>query len=294
MNLNSSSQINNSPLNPETLGVCAVIVDTEEQIVYANSTAETIFGLPVLQLIGKRLNEFTTPATFDLIKQQTQKRRSGETSVYDIEITRSDGESRVLHVIATPRFEGQQYIGATGVLVDITEQKRIEKTLRENEENLRKLYDEAQHQARELSLIERVHTAISKETGLSELFQTVVEAIAETFGYTQVSIYLLRDKYLVMQHQTGYENLLTSIPINKGITGKVIRKEKPIYLENAKSDPEFIEAVEDVVSEICVPLRDRGKVVGVLNVESTKGVKLTEVDFNLINSPYADLSKLGV
>ncbi|MEJ5203194.1 MAG: GAF domain-containing protein, partial [Anaerolineales bacterium] len=259
-----------------------MVVDAEEQIIYANSSAETIFGLPINQLIRKRLNEFTTPATFELIKQQTQKRRSGNTNIYEIEIIRPDGETRNLYIIATPRFEGTQYIGATGVLVDITEQKCIEKSLRENQENLRTLYDTAQHHVSELSLVERVHTQISKEIEVSELLRTVVEAVAESFGYTQVSVYLLRDECLVMQYQTGYENILTSIPINKGITGKVIRNGQAIYLENAKSDPDFIEATEDVMSEICVPFFDRGRIVGVFNVESVKGVKLTEADFNLI------------
>ena len=40
-------------------------------------------------------------------------------------------------------------------------------------------------------------------------------------------------------------------------------------MENVNNDPDYIIASDDTESEICVPLFDQGKVVGIINIEST-------------------------
>ena len=57
-----------------------------------------------------------------------------------------------------------------------------------------------------------------------------------------------------------------------------------MLLEDVREDPAFLGAVEGITSEICVPLSDRGRVAGVLNVESTDGVVLTEADLRLVSA----------
>lgn len=282
MNLHSFDQSNGFPPDTESLGVCIIVVDPDERILYVNSHAETIFGVPANKITGSSLSEFTTPATFELIRQHSHKNKSGETNVYDIEIIRPDGELRILHIIENPRFEKQQYIGGTRILVDITKLIPIESALIKSEEHFRSLLHALQRRAIELSLVEQVHTAISKEVALPEMFQTVVNMVSSAFGYTQVSIFLIDGDRLVLQNQTGYDNIPLSIPIHMGITGKVARSGIPLYLPDVKRDPNFIEATEDVVSEICVPLYDQEKIIGVFNIESTNGVRLTDADFNLV------------
>jgi diguanylate cyclase (GGDEF)-like protein len=53
-------------------------------------------------------------------------------------------------------------------------------------------------------------------------------------------------------------------------------------LENVHSDPSFLGAIESIVSEVCVPIFDEGRAVGILNIESRHGVKLTEADLSIM------------
>jgi PAS domain S-box-containing protein len=161
---------------------------------------------------------------------------------------------------------------------------RLYTSIQASEASYRELYTTAQRQAQELALLDRVRLAIAGEMDLSTINRTVIEAIAETFGYTLVSIFLLEGDNLINQHQVGYRVTIPVIPIDKGVSGKVVRSGMPILLEDVSSEPEFIGAVERIVSEVCVPLFDRGKVVGILNVESTQGVKLTEADLRLMTA----------
>jgi PAS domain S-box-containing protein len=49
-----------------------------------------------------------------------------------------------------------------------------------------------------------------------------------------------------------------------------------------QADPAFLGAIAGILSEVCVPLHDQGRVVGILNVESTNEVMLTHADLNLM------------
>ena len=146
------------------------------------------------------------------------------------------------------------------------------------------LYTELRRQALELTLRDQVRTALARELDLPLILRTVVEAVAQTFGYTQVSLYLLQDGMLRLQHQVGYDNVITEIPLTSGVSGRAVRTGRAILIEDATKDPDFLGAIPGVVSEVCVPLFDEGQVVGVLNVESISGVKLNEADFRLLTT----------
>ena len=130
--------------------------------------------------------------------------------------------------------------------------------------------------------MDKVRTSITKEVDLSILLCTIVESIAELFGYSQVSLYLLEGDMLILQHAVGYEQVIQKIPLTQGISGRVVRTGKPVFLEDVRIDPEFLGAIGGIVSEICVPLLMGEEAAGVLNVESTRGVKLTQADSDLM------------
>jgi PAS domain S-box-containing protein len=161
---------------------------------------------------------------------------------------------------------------------------RLYTSIQVSEASYRELYATAQRQAQELALLDRVRLAIAGELNLPVVMKKVVEAIADTFGYALVSLYLVEGDKLINQHQVGYSVTIRVIPIDKGISGRVFRTGKPFLLEDVTTEPEFLGAVENIVSEVCVPLFDGGEVVGVLNVESIQGVRLNEADLCLMTA----------
>jgi len=210
-------------------------------------------------------------------------------------------------ILVVPIFAGQQWWGfigfdqcdgerqwsvseidvlrlAAGIIGAAIERERVEATLRENEQRYRDLFASARRQAQDLALLNQIRTVLARELDLQTIFRIVVEAIAETFGYTQVSLYLRQDDLLHLQHQVGYDQVISQIPLTLGVAGRVARSGHPVLLEDATSDPAFLGAIAGIASEICVPLLDQEQIVGILNVESVDAVTLGEADLRLVLS----------
>ncbi len=162
------------------------------------------------------------------------------------------------------------------------ERTRLYSELRQNEDRYRALWAASQRQAQELRLLDDVRSLVAGQMELRPLIERVVEIIAETFGYTLVSLYLHDNGFLLLQHQHGYDQVHDRIPIKSGVMARVFRTGKSTLIKDVSQEPEFIHAVPDVRSELCVPLFDQQHVIGVLNIESTDENALTDDDLALI------------
>jgi len=181
-----------------------------------------------------------------------------------------------------PDVMGRVFYAASGVMFAMGGLTLIAQRHRDQIERVRlKTISEAN---RELALIGNVRNAMAQELDLPALLRSVVESIADSFGYTLVNLYLIEEDALILQHQVGYERVISKIALTEGVSGRVARTGKPVFLENVRTEPDFLGAIEGIVSEICIPLFDAGRVAGVLNVESTKGTKLTEADLKLLTA----------
>jgi PAS domain S-box-containing protein len=126
----------------ENQGVGIGIVDPEERFTFVNQAAGEVFGVPHQELMGRSLRDFVDAEQFEAILRQTEQRRRGEKSSYEMVITRPDGERRWIFVTATPQFDGEGRFKATfGVFYDTTERRRAEEALRKSEATNRAFLD---------------------------------------------------------------------------------------------------------------------------------------------------------
>jgi EAL domain-containing protein (putative c-di-GMP-specific phosphodiesterase class I)/putative methionine-R-sulfoxide reductase with GAF domain len=87
-------------------------------------------------------------------------------------------------------------------------------------------------------------------------------------GQIMPSVYLERRGELRCIAQRGLWLILDGMCGSAGITGRTWMTGKPIVVPDVSANPDYLEAIPGVVSEICVPITVGDTTIGALNVES--------------------------
>ena len=74
-----------------------------------------------------------------------------------------------------------------------------------------------------------------------------------------------------------------SIPLGEGIVGTAAARREPVLVEDVTQDPRYLNALDAVRSELAVPMMARGKLVGVLDVQSTRVKAYGEQDRSMLS-----------
>jgi len=142
--------------------------------------------------------------------------------------------------------------------------------------------------AEQLRTVNEVSRKISSIAKLDELLPYVGNLLRETFHYYNVNIYLLEPgsgtlmlKALCLSGQKGV--IPVGVPLGvdeESIVGWVAQAGEPILANDVSEDPRYraVEALKDTKSELAVPVRLGGKVLGVLDIESREGDAFGEAD----------------
>lgn len=114
----------------ENQGEGIALVNEQEEFLYANPSAENIFGLPPGTLVGRNLKDFLTEENYKVASEQTKLRQKGIKSTYEIEIIQPSGKKCAVLVTATPEFDDKKRFKNTfGIFRDISEQKRMQEEI---------------------------------------------------------------------------------------------------------------------------------------------------------------------
>jgi diguanylate cyclase (GGDEF)-like protein len=150
-------------------------------------------------------------------------------------------------------------------------------TVRVRQANLR----ERRH-ARQLSAVESVGSLLAREGPTPETLDGVMGLLEGTFGYRYPSVYVWDGHALQLGAQRNYRFPIQTVTPEKGVIGRIVRTREPAFLPDARSDPEFLSADPEVVSEIGIPLQAGAELLGILNIESSGERRLDEDDFSMM------------
>jgi len=131
-------------------------------------------------------------------------------------------------------------------------------------------------------------SAVTSETlDLDELLANVSEIVKRVIHCELFAILLysekrreLRIRYALGHREDVVQNW--SIGLGQGITGTAALTREPVLVGDVRSDPRYLNAVEAVRTELAVPMIARRKLVGVIDVQSTRPNAYTEHDRALL------------
>jgi PAS domain S-box-containing protein len=99
----------------------------------ANSAYAKIAGLPLEQIVGRRIIDVIGPDAWETIRPYVERVQTGERVEFETLVPYSAAGPRHMHVVGMPEKEGEEVVGWVGAVSDITEFKQVEKQLQEME-----------------------------------------------------------------------------------------------------------------------------------------------------------------
>jgi sigma-B regulation protein RsbU (phosphoserine phosphatase) len=122
---------------------------------------------------------------------------------------------------------------------------------------------------------------------LDELLQRIPQLIRRLTDYQAFAVYLIDEKRgdLSIAYAVGYPEgsvATRRMKVGEGIVGTAVLEEHPILVDDVGADPRYVEIVPGTRSELVVPLRRKGKVIGALNLLSPHRGQFTELDETIL------------
>jgi PAS domain S-box-containing protein len=187
---------------------------------------------------------------------------------------RKDGTGFPVEYVSTPIQEGGDVVGAVVMFRDITERKRSEQELR--------------RQLEELIVLHTVAIAAAEATDENALIEQAVQAIGRIFYPDNFGVLLLDGQAGVLRAHPSYralEHMATgTVPLGQGVVGHVAADGRPRRIPDVTQEPIYQAADPRTRSELCVPLRASGQILGVINVESAHRDAFSRADERLLTT----------
>lgn len=134
-----------------------------------------------------------------------------------------------------------------------------------------------------LDFLLEVAQATSETLDLDRLLGNVASIVKDviTHDLFAILLYSERTQTLKIRYAIGHRDELIrnlDIPLGEGITGAAAASRLPILVDDVRTDPRYLNALDAVRSELAVPMLARGRLVGVIDVQSTKVAAYSEQD----------------
>lgn len=157
------------------------------------------------------------------------------------------------------------------------------------------LLDQTQHRARQLQTSAEVSRAVTSILNVEELLPRIVNLIRSAFNYDNVQVFLLDEmgENAVLQASTGEagETMLRvnwSLPVgSNSVIGQVTERAEPVIALDT-ADADIVHRpnpyLPDTRSEMAIPLRSRGRVVGAVDVQSRQPSAFVDEDVDMLTA----------
>jgi len=150
-----------------------------------------------------------------------------------------------------------------------------------------RLYEAEQKQVVQLAVVNQVARRAASILDMGQLLQGVVTAIQQSFNYHNVALSLLDETVGELEVRAIVGGFADAVPpgyrqaVGKGITGWVAQTGQSLLANDVSQEPRYIPGfLEEPLtkSELCVPLKLVGQVIGVLDAQDIQLNAFDEAD----------------
>jgi len=116
---------------------------------------------------------------------------------------------------------------------------------------------------------EKAASAAAHATTSALAIDSALDILHDELGGAGVTAFVLEHGLLWSVGVRGYAMIPDGLPLDVGVIGRAVREGAPQLIVDVTSDPDFVEVLSGVASELAIPLVSSSGVVGVINLETT-------------------------
>ena len=138
-----------------------------------------------------------------------------------------------------------------------------------------------------LSTLSDLGREVASVLDLDELLAKIPILIARLTRFSAFSVYLLDEKQQALRiaYAVGYpvgvpETL--RLKVGQGVVGAAVEEGRPILVNDIRLEPRYLGPLRNMLSQLAVPLRRKGKVIGALNLLNEVEGAFTSQDETLL------------
>jgi sigma-B regulation protein RsbU (phosphoserine phosphatase) len=122
---------------------------------------------------------------------------------------------------------------------------------------------------------------------LEELLAKIPQLIARLTRFNAFSVYLVDEprQELRIAYAVGYPDGVTAtqrLVVGQGVVGAAVQEGRPILVNDIRHEPRYMGPLRNMLSQLAVPMRRKGKVIGALNLLSETPGAFTSQDEALL------------
>jgi sigma-B regulation protein RsbU (phosphoserine phosphatase) len=121
-----------------------------------------------------------------------------------------------------------------------------------------------------LSTLFELGREVTAVLDLEELLAKIPQLIARLTKFNAFSVYLLDEKRqeLRIAYAVGYPDAQPNmrLKVGQGVVGAAVEEGRPILVNDIRQEPRYMGPLRNMLSQLAVPMRRKGKVIGALNL----------------------------
>src|SRR5688500_17889593 len=137
-----------------------------------------------------------------------------------------------------------------------------------------------------LSTLFELGREVTSVLDLDELLAKIPQLIAKLTRFSAFSVYLLDEaqQELRMAYAVGYPDDMTSrrLAVGQGVVGAAVAERRPILVNDIRQEPRYSGPLRNMLSQLAVPMRRKGRIIGALNLLNEQEGAFTPQDEALL------------
>jgi sigma-B regulation protein RsbU (phosphoserine phosphatase) len=149
-----------------------------------------------------------------------------------------------------------------------------------------RLFERERQDAGAFETLAEIGREVAALLDLDELLSRIAQLTRRVIDYRTFGILLLNEATQELEMevavQYGEKVVLPKVPLGQGLVGYAALHREPVLVPDVSKDPRYIKVVEDVRSELAIPLLLKERCIGVFDLESPEIDAFTKRDVEIL------------